>query len=440
MLPFLTTYDPLGSTSGSIDPLGALRTYTSLADLLLPGVTTITTRSRYLSMICAALGNAEEHHAFLPGASGLAQRRRAVEPYERLWAIACVAARDDGRSEAANGLRGITYAEKIYRQFAASGTRVNCDFQLLKYQARTGAVGTYWSAMVGGELVDADTGALTPQGKELATEFPEPRLEEKDRSRLADPDNARRVSMALEELAAWGEECHLQAAEQRERQQLGEALTASDRRECVRAGLSLMSGKFPSAWNGIHLARLGRKFKTNPRAVDLGLPTVIDAITMTEQFHEAVLVAFETLLWWGSHHAEKPVADLVADQDFKKAGDRCRQTAQSLRDFRAHCERSDVRTAIEGLAGFCTQVVRCGSERELVNELISRHHQVQSGKVDGGMPKRDWITWDGSALLRPSPRFQRNERPALATGISLTHPYRLEQFVHMLQETDLLQV
>jgi hypothetical protein len=440
MLPFLTAYDPLGSTSGSIDPLGALQTYTSLADLLLPGVTTITTRSRYLSMICAAIGNAEKYRAFLPGASGLAQRRRAVEPFERLWAIACVAARDDGSSEAADGLRGITYAEKIYRQFAASGTRVNCDFQLLKFQSRTGAVGTYWTAMVGGDLVDANTGALTPQGQELATEFPESRLEEKDRSRLADPDNARRVSMALEDLAAWSEECHLQAAEQHERQQLGEALTASDRRECVRAGLSLMSVKLPSAWNGTHLARLGRKFKTNPRAVDLGLPTVIDAITMTEQFHEAVLVAFETLLWWGSHHAEKPVADLIADKDFKKAGDQCRQTAQSLRDFRVHCERSDVRTAIEGLAGFCAQVARCGSERELVNELISRHHQVQSGKVDGGMPKRDWITWDGSALLRPSPRFQRNERPALATGISLTHPYRLEQFVHMLQETDLLQV
>ena len=99
-----------------------------------------------------------------------------------------------------------------------------------------------------------------------------------------------------------------------------------------------------------------------------------------------------------------------------------------------------MRTAIEGLAGFCAQVARCGSERELVNELISRHHQVQSGKVDGGMPKRDWITWDDSALLRPSPRFQRNEMPDLATGISLTHPYPLEQFVHMLQETDLLQV
>ena len=27
MIPFLTAYDPLGGTSGSIDPLGAMQTY-----------------------------------------------------------------------------------------------------------------------------------------------------------------------------------------------------------------------------------------------------------------------------------------------------------------------------------------------------------------------------------------------------------------------------
>src|SRR5207302_9564220 len=117
MLPFLTAYDPLGGSSGSIDPLGALQTYGSLADLLLPGVTTITTRSRYLSMLCAALANAEQHRELLPGASGFAQRRKAVEPFERLWALACIAAREAGHDGAADGLRGISYADKSYRHF-----------------------------------------------------------------------------------------------------------------------------------------------------------------------------------------------------------------------------------------------------------------------------------------------------------------------------------
>ena len=142
MLPFLTAYDPLGGSTGSIDPLGALQAYGSLADLLLPGVTTITTRSRYLSMLCAALANAEKHRQMLPGASGLSQRRKAVEPFERLWALACVAAREAGHEGAADGLRGITYAEKSYRYFADTGKKVNCDFPLLKFQSRTGAVGT----------------------------------------------------------------------------------------------------------------------------------------------------------------------------------------------------------------------------------------------------------------------------------------------------------
>ena len=180
---------------------------------------------------------------------------------------------------------------------------------------------------------------------------------------------------------------------------------------------------------------------TLPRAKsihELGLPIVIDAIAVTEHFHEAVLVVFETLLWWGTMNAGKPVSDLVVDADFRKATERCRETAQNLRGFRELCERRDVRDAVEGLAGFCYQVDRCRSERELVTELMDRHHRVQSGKMDGGMPKRDWIGWDSTTLLRPSPRFQRAERPSLAAGLSLTHPFRLEPFVSMLRENGVI--
>ena len=439
MLPFLTAYDPLGGSSGSIDPLGALQTYGSLADMLLPGVTTITTRSRYLSMLCAALASAEKHRQILPGASGLSQRRKAVEPFERLWALGCVAAREEGGHDgAADGLRGITYAEKTYRYFSANGKNVNCDFPLLKFQSRTGAVGTYWTALVGGQLVHPDNGALTVEGDELAGHFPELPLESNDHEKFADPERAHRVSLPLEDLVAWSEESHLQAASRKERQQLGEALTADDSRECVSRALAIMADKIPDVWETSDLRRLGKALATLPRAVELGLPVVIDAIVETEQFHEAVLRAFETLLWWGTDNAGKPVADLVVESDFRKACDQCRNTAQKLRDFRERCERREVRDAIEGVAGFCVQIDRCRSERELLTELLDRHHRVQSGKVDGGMPKRDWIGWDSTALLRPSPRFQRTDRPALAAGGSLTHPYRLEPFVYMLRENGVL--
>lgn len=438
MLPFLTAYDPLGGSSVSIDPLGALQSYGSLADLLLPGVTTITTRSRYLSMLCAAVANAERHRAFLPGASGLAQRRTAVGPFERLWALACVAASKRGHDGASDGLRGVLYAEKRYREVAANGKKVTCDFPLLKYQTRTGAVGTYWTALVGGQLVHPDTGALAVEGRELAEHFPELPLDTKDRARFADPETAPRASLPFDDLASWGESCHLRAAGRHERQRLGEALTADDRRECVSRALTVMAGEIPDVWDTTHLARLGKRLDAIPRAVELGLPVVIEAVIITERFHEAVLGVFETLLWWGTLHAGKPVADLVGGADFRMAYDRCRETARSLRAFREECDRRDVRNATEGLAGFCGQVERCPSERQLVNEVMDRHHRVQSGKLDGGMPKRDWVVWDGAALLRPAPHFQRADRPALAEGVSLTHPYRLEPFVHMLQENHVL--
>src|SRR5262245_56959457 len=132
MLPFLTAYDPVGSTSGSIDPLGALQSYGVLADLLLPGLSTITTRSRYLTMLSWALCNADAHRTFSPGGAGLAERRKAIEPAERLWALACVAAREQGGPGAADGLRGVSYAEKAYRDFARQGGPVHLNFRMLK--------------------------------------------------------------------------------------------------------------------------------------------------------------------------------------------------------------------------------------------------------------------------------------------------------------------
>ena len=74
-----------------------------------------------------------------------------------------------------------------------------------------------------------------------------------------------------------------------------------------------------------------------------------------------------------------------------------------------------------------------------MSEVVDRHRRVQSGKVDGGVPKRDWVVWDGAALLRTSRRALPAVRPARPHGgVALTHPYRLEPFVHMLRENNVL--
>lgn len=438
MLPFLTAYDSLGANSGSVDPLGALQTYSSLAELLLPGITTITTRSRYLSMLCAALANVAKHRRILPSASGLSQRRRAIQPFERLWALACVAAQHAGHEGAAAGLRGVTDATKNFHHFVNNGQKVNCDFRMLKFQSRTGAAGTYWTALGGGQLINGDSGVLAVEGVELAACFPELPLESKDQEKFADPERAHRVMLPLQDLLTWGEKCHLKAAGSIERQQLGEALTADDRRECLFQALKKMETKIPDTWNLSDLKRLAKTLNAFPRAVELGLPVVINAVIATEQFHEAVLRAFETLLWWGTENAGKPIGDLCGDSDFRKALDMCLDAAQRMRAFREGCSRRDVRDAMESMAVFCLQIDRCHSEAELVTGLLDQHHKVQTGKVDGGMPKRDWIAKSDARLLRPSPRFQRRDRPTLANGNSLTHPYRFEPFVFMLRENGLL--
>ncbi len=45
MLSFLTAYDPLGGSSGSMDPLGALQTYSFACGCSVAGCNAITTRS-----------------------------------------------------------------------------------------------------------------------------------------------------------------------------------------------------------------------------------------------------------------------------------------------------------------------------------------------------------------------------------------------------------
>ena len=72
-------------------------------------------------------------------------------------------------------------------------------------------------------------------------------------------------------------------------------------------------------------------------------------------------------------------------------------------------------------------------------EVLKRHRRIQSGKLDGGVPKRDWILVDREKIFRPTPRYQRNDPPPKPAGKSLTHPYRLEQFIYMLNENGALK-
>ncbi len=438
-LPFLTAYDPLGGSPGSIDPLGAFKSYFALVDLLLPGMSTITTRSRYLSMICAALANAQRFRSFPPGPAGLAARREAIEPFERLWGLACAAAQQKGRRAAATDFRGITYAERHLRR-QMEGSFVSPDFTMLKSQSRTAGVATYWTTIQTGDLA-REEGALTPDGEALAERFPLPPLRERDLERLSSPSTARHVNLPLDDLYDWGDKCHLGAARAKEKRLLASALIAPDRRDAISSALfqcEKHDGSLPEDWNVAAMRKLRSRLKADRTAPALDLPVVIDAIITFEQLHEAVLAVFNTLLWWGTENPHRSSTSLFTGRDFKTACARVRDRAKALEDFKSTCEHIPVCKAIEDFVIFASDLVRTRVS-DIPGAVLRRHRQVQCGKLDGGVPKREWVIYEpGGKAIRPSPRFQRSERPDAAQGRFLTHSYRVEQFVGMLRETGIL--
>jgi hypothetical protein len=403
-------------------------------------MSTITSRSRYLSMICAALANAAQFTAFPPGPAGIGARREAVEPFERLWALACAAARQRNRRSAADDLRGIAYAERYLHQLEERGEPAGPNFRMLKSQTRTGGVPTYWAMLQTGDLV-TEEGTLTPDGEALAKEFPLPPLTERDLKKLGTARTASRVRLTLKGLYEWADKCHLGASGAQERRMLASALRAPDRRDAISRALvehERRDRSLPEEWEVAAMRRLRSLLAADSAASVLGAPIVIDAIIVFEQFHEAALAVFNALLWWGTEHSNRSTAKLCSEIEFRKASELARQRAAVLVEFASACGEGPVRKAIEDFMIFATELAR-GRSKDVLDEVLRRHHKVQSGKLDGGAPKRDWITYEyGGRVLRPSPRYQQRERPALARGRVLTHPYRVEQFIRMLRESKVL--
>ena len=87
-MPFVSAWDPRAAASGSIDPLGALRSFTAIATALLPGVTTITSRVRYLSWVCAGLRLLDDLPDAPSGGQAGRARRQKILAWERLVALA----------------------------------------------------------------------------------------------------------------------------------------------------------------------------------------------------------------------------------------------------------------------------------------------------------------------------------------------------------------
>ena len=78
--------------------------------------------------------------------------------------------------------------------------------------------------------------------------------------------------------------------------------------------------------------------------------------------------------------------------------------------------------------------VRARNDTELVRGLIRHHERAQAGKLDASrQPKRPWVELRGNNAVI-APRYALDERPGKPGSAELTHPYRIEQFTHMLRD------
>src|SRR5439155_17573933 len=169
---FSTAYDPLDLVATSIDPLGFLKGYLTLADLLLPSLTTVMTVPRYLPMLCAGLKLAQDLHpvdSALEPAKSRSRRLEVLRNFEKVWAVACGLVAEKKGEAAIAGLRGYKRYVKPFLQRHAARSDVSIgDLNLLSNQVRYGGIGAYTQMLHVCHFIDAPTLSLRLLGENLA--------------------------------------------------------------------------------------------------------------------------------------------------------------------------------------------------------------------------------------------------------------------------------
>ena len=427
-LPFLSAWDPRAAASGSIDPLGALRPFTAIATTLLPGVTTITSRVRYLSWICAGLRLLDKlPNAPSGGRAGRARRQRLLS-WERLVALAAGnyakavgAAEDDPIWQQ---LRGVSYV----RHAVSEGVR-SPAFPMLRNQAGVGGVGTYWVSIVAGGLVEDDAGALTPRGETLADAFLRHRATP-DPADLHRVINGKDIAFAESVLTDWGRVAHLGAASTGERRLLADALLEPG---AHRRMASAMQASGAATSDGDTFRLLGEHLTKQRDPLADQLAAVLAVASAFENLHRELLYRFNQVRASGYHRPEplKNILLSAGDVSLAHLGDAVKR---ALAHNGARLPHS-VAAAVRGFSLDVEHAVRAENDTEFIRGLIHHHERVQAGKLDASrQPKLPWVELRGSDVI-VVPRYSLDETPRKPRNSDFTHPYRIEQFADMLRET-----
>ena len=425
-MPFLSAWDPRTTASGSIDPLGALRSFTTIATTLLPGITTITSRVRYLSWVCAGLHLLDELPNMPSGGRAGRARRQKILAWERLVALATgTYAKAAGVPEDDHSwrqLRGVSYV----RRAVAEGVR-SPAFAMLRNQAGVGGVGTYWVTLVAGGLVEDDAGALTPRGMHLADAFLRHQATP-ERADLHRVINGEDIPFAESVLAGWGSAAHLGAASSRERRLLADALLEKDAHQRMH---SAMQGRDAIGSDGKTFRLLGKSLRKQRDPLSDQLAAVLAVASSFENVHRELLYRFDQVRSLG-YHRLVPLNSV----EFAGGGKSPAQLGDELKGaLEQHGPQlpPPVSAAVHGFSLAVEPIVGAPNDTHLLRRLISHHERVQGGKMDvSRQPKLPWVKLQGNSL-EVAPRYFLDERPK-KLGTEFTHPYRIEQFSEMLYE------
>ena len=423
-MPFVSAWDPRATASGSIDPLGALRAYTAIATTLLPGVTTITSRVRYLSWVCAGLRLLDEIPGMPSGGRDGRTRRRRILAWERLVALATgnyamprAIAPDD---PAWHQLRGVSYVRR-----AVEDNTCSPNFPMLRNQAGVGGVGTYWVTLVAGGLVEDVSGALTPRGTALADAFLQHEATP-DRARLHRVIKGEDIAFSKAVLADWGKVAHLGGAPKRERRLLADALLEPDAHRRMKSAMQAVKATTSDGSTFRSLSKYLRE-RRDPLAAVLAVACAF------ENLHRELLYRFNQML---ASDWRRPVP--LKSLQFHRGNGSLDRLADALKKILERHGTGLDRSVAKAVWDFSAAVdpaVRARNDAQAVRELIRHHERVQAGKLDASrQPKHPWVKLDENNRAVITHRYALDERPRRPDSAEFTHPYRIEQFTHMLRD------
>jgi hypothetical protein len=400
---FWTAYDPLDMAGESIDPLGFMAGYISLADRILPGFTTITHVPRYLSMLCRALQMALETVGEVQNVT--TRRRLVIEKiklFERAWALSCGLVESGtaiGR-RATEDLRGIR-AVRHWLDLHKGKHKITASFSLLSNQVRYGGIGAYSAMLEALHFADMHSLSLRPMGERLAEAFESPATFDLDVTR----EDGRFEKVALLE---WGRLTHAGDLSSGEARILREALQGGEEAEfddetrwsmlrLIKSvdpeGETDEKRLFEDSRHGISGFNKTENTVTRDR-----IETALRVIEPYENLYQAALFIFNSVRMLAADQSSVELRVVLKSPGLYQA-----YRAVSLNSGRfldkynnSSADRSSLGAACQslqklGLVELAKTFRAAKGEEALLKELIARHHRVQEGKFDGATPKGPWI-------------------------------------------------